>query len=301
MAHRRFDDVTHALASGASRRSVARTVARVLLVGVLGGTAAGVEARKKRRKKKPRPRPCVPGCAGKTCGNDGCGGSCGLCSGNCDQGVCCPGILRNCSGVCQECCDGAYCTGGRICQQGTCVCPSGTKICSDSTCKGCCANGDCTAAFPGQPVGCFDGVCVCFDSRRPCNGVCCEPEETCLLSANPRICAEIVSDRDRKANFASVDPADMLRRVRELPISAWNYRHDDPAIRHIGPMAQDFAGLFGLGDDHRRIHLVDGQGVALAAIQGLAHEIAALRDENRRLASQIQRLEITAEHRTSPP
>ncbi len=34
--------------------------------------------------------PCIPACAGKTCGDDGCGGSCGTCSGgaNCINGVC---------------------------------------------------------------------------------------------------------------------------------------------------------------------------------------------------------------------
>jgi hypothetical protein len=96
-----------------------------------------------------------------------------------------------------------------------------------------------------------------------------------------------VSDRALKANFGTVDPADMLERVRELPISTWNYTSDDASIRHIGPMAQDFAALFGVGADDRHIHPLDGQGVALAAIQALAAQIETLRTEQATLASRL--------------
>jgi hypothetical protein len=94
-----------------------------------------------------------------------------------------------------------------------------------------------------------------------------------------------------KANFGSVDAADMLQRVRELPISTWNYTSDNAAVRHIGPMAQDFAATFGVGADDRHIHPIDGQGVALAAIQGIITELDALRKENARLAERITMLE----------
>lgn len=83
----------------------------------------------------------------------------------------------------------------------------------------------------------------------------------------------------------------MLARVRTLPISTWNYTSDDASIRHIGPMAQDFAAAFGVGVDDRHIHPVDGQGVALAAIQGLVAELDRLRDENAALAGRITALE----------
>jgi hypothetical protein len=95
------------------------------------------------------------------------------------------------------------------------------------------------------------------------------------------------SDRALKANFGSVDPLDMLRRVRELPISTWNSTSDDASVRHIGPMAQDFAALFGVGADERHIHPLDGQGVALAAIQELAREIEDLQAEQMRLSARI--------------
>jgi hypothetical protein len=82
-----------------------------------------------------------------------------------------------------------------------------------------------------------------------------------------------------------------LQRVRDLPISTWNYISDDAAIRHIGPMAQDFAALFAVGADDRHIHPLDGQGVALAAIQGLVTQVEEMRQENARLAARIAALE----------
>jgi hypothetical protein len=82
--------------------------------------------------------------------------------------------------------------------------------------------------------------------------------------------------------------------VRALPISTWNYATDDPTIRHIGPMAQDFAAQFGVGADDRHIHPVDGQGVALAAIQGLLAELEAVRNEYTRLAARLDALEQDA-------
>jgi hypothetical protein len=101
----------------------------------------------------------------------------------------------------------------------------------------------------------------------------------------------VPSDRNLKANFGSVDPADMLQRVRDLPISTWNYTSDDPTVRHIGPMAQDFAAAFNVGADDRHIHPIDGQGIALAAIQGLIFELERLRVENAALAARVARLE----------
>jgi hypothetical protein len=83
----------------------------------------------------------------------------------------------------------------------------------------------------------------------------------------------------------------MLARVQALPISTWNYTSDDPSIRHIGPMAQDFAATFGVGADDRHIHPIDGQGVVLAAIQGLIAEVEGLREENVRLATRLAALE----------
>ena len=81
--------------------------------------------------------------------------------------------------------------------------------------------------------------------------------------------SSLSSDRNKKANFAAVNPREVLGRVVSLPIATWNYFSQGPNVRHIGPMAQDFHAAFGVGDDDTHINMVDANGVALAAIQGL--------------------------------
>lgn len=80
------------------------------------------------------------------------------------------------------------------------------------------------------------------------------------------------SDRNIKDNFAPVDPSAILAKVAALPITSWNYK-DDPASRHIGPMAQDFFSAFGAGTDDKTITYLDEGGVALAAVQGLNKKV----------------------------
>jgi hypothetical protein len=103
-----------------------------------------------------------------------------------------------------------------------------------------------------------------------------------------------LSDRNAKERFEPVDGKEMLEKVTSLPITRWSYK-TDPASRHLGPMAQDFYAAFGVGTDEKHIATVDEEGVALAAIQGLARKVesenAALRAENAELKQRLQRLE----------
>jgi hypothetical protein len=103
------------------------------------------------------------------------------------------------------------------------------------------------------------------------------------------------SGREVKENFAVVEPREVLERVAELPLRSWNYKAEKGRIRHIGPVAEDFHALFGVGADDKHIATIDADGVALAAIQGLYAliqerdcQIAELerlyRDRDRRLA-----------------
>jgi hypothetical protein len=78
-----------------------------------------------------------------------------------------------------------------------------------------------------------------------------------------------ISDRNVKANFAAIDPREVAAKVAAMPITTWNYKTQDASIRHIGPMAQDFAAAFGVGEDDTHISTIDADGVSLAAIQGL--------------------------------
>ena len=77
------------------------------------------------------------------------------------------------------------------------------------------------------------------------------------------------SDRNRKENIRSLNNKFMLEKLAELDISEWNYKTEGENVKHIGPMAQDFYELFGLGKDNRSISTIDASGVALAAIKEL--------------------------------
>ena len=54
---------------------------------------------------------------------------------------------------------------------------------------------------------------------------------------------------------------------------------DDATVRHLGPMAQDFAAAFGLGDNDQVINVVDANGVLMVAIQALYRRVQALEAE----------------------
>ena len=86
------------------------------------------------------------------------------------------------------------------------------------------------------------------------------------------------SDKAKKTAFSEVDATDVLNRVADMPITTWQFRFDEPELRHMGPTAQDFYAAFGLGVSDKTIAPVDGIGVALAAIQSLNSE-AKLKQE----------------------
>lgn len=97
----------------------------------------------------------------------------------------------------------------------------------------------------------------------------------------------------------------MLARIAGLPITSWNYKTEDPAVRHLGPTAQDFHAAFGLGDSDKSIATSDISGVNMLAIQALERrtrelqqqlevkdqETTKLRAELAALLQRIQRLE----------
>ena len=110
------------------------------------------------------------------------------------------------------------------------------------------------------------------------------------------------SDRNVKEHFSPVSARDVLEKVSALPISEWNYKADNEALRHIGPMAQDFYAAFNVGMDDKHISMVDADGVALAAIQGLNDKLESgkqkaetqmeeLKTENAELEARLEKLE----------
>ncbi len=98
------------------------------------------------------------------------------------------------------------------------------------------------------------------------------------------------SDRNVKTDFTAVDTAALLAKVAALPIQGWRYKNDH-AVRHIGPVAQDFHAAFQVGTDDKHIATVDADGVALAAIQGLNRK---LEKENAELKARLTALEAQA-------
>jgi len=105
------------------------------------------------------------------------------------------------------------------------------------------------------------------------------------------------SSRVLKENFAPVDPRDVLEKLRELPITRWNYKVEGPRVTHLGPTAEDFRQTFGLGQTDAAIGTIDADGVALAAIQGLHtlvqekdREILALEARIAKLESLVQQI-----------
>jgi hypothetical protein len=79
------------------------------------------------------------------------------------------------------------------------------------------------------------------------------------------------SDRNLKTNFQTLDPQTILNKIQSLSITQWNYRLEDSSVRHIGPMAQDFYSVFGLGGANgtTSISTIDPEGIALLGIQAL--------------------------------
>ncbi|MBI5547489.1 MAG: hypothetical protein HY901_26705 [Deltaproteobacteria bacterium] len=157
---------------------------------------------------------CTLDCTGKTCGDDGCGGTCGACSGNqtCGDGRCTACATTICGGTC--------CASGQVCDATTSQCKACTpdctgKDCGDNGCGGSC--GTCAVAQrcvankcagcdlalmdclgfemkcgDDPATGCVCGTCSseeycsggsCAYCARPlCNGACCLEGELCNAS-----------------------------------------------------------------------------------------------------------------------
>ncbi len=101
------------------------------------------------------------------------------------------------------------------------------------------------------------------------------------------------SDRNLKENFTPVDGEKILEKLRKLDVTQWNFKSEDDSIIHIGPIAQDFYELFGLGNGNTTISTVDPNGIALVAIQELSRKtdrIDSLEAQVRELQRRLDQL-----------
>jgi len=99
------------------------------------------------------------------------------------------------------------------------------------------------------------------------------------------------SSRYVKENVVDVDDEDVLAKVRDIPVTTWNYIAEGKQVRHMGPFAQDFYAAFGLGTDSASIGMIDINGVNLAAIKALEERTVALKAAQTALEAKSQRLD----------
>ncbi len=118
-------------------------------------------------------------------------------------------------------------------------------------------------------------------------------------SGNLTIAGTLSQGSSRHIKRASpVDESDILQKLQSLEVSRWRYVNDSAQSEHLGPMAEDFHRLFGLGVDDKHIAASDVAGVAITSIQALvsqlnrqAEEMARVNRENEALKVRVQRIE----------
>lgn len=96
-----------------------------------------------------------------------------------------------------------------------------------------------------------------------------------------------ISDVHKKEDFSELDPDDLLQKISSLPITKWKYKGSNEY--HIGPTAQDFHRLFGLGVDDKGISTIDPGGIALAAIK---EQQKIIQQQNELIQQLLKRVEV---------
>ncbi len=102
-----------------------------------------------------------------------------------------------------------------------------------------------------------------------------------------------VSDKRKKENFITLNPEEILLKIKDMPVTQWNYKAQDKTNHHIGPMAQDFYAAFklsGNGND-TTITTSDIDGVNMIAIQALEKRTAELKSAQDELTLKTNELE----------
>ena len=96
-----------------------------------------------------------------------------------------------------------------------------------------------------------------------------------------------VSNVRAKTDFLREDPERWLRGIQGMNLQTWRYKTQAPAIRHVGPTAQEFYAAFGLGGNDTTITAVDADGASMLAIQALAKRTESLLAENAALKKRL--------------
>jgi hypothetical protein len=100
------------------------------------------------------------------------------------------------------------------------------------------------------------------------------------------------SSRYTKENFLLINGEDVLTRLRNIPVSTWNYISEGKTVRHMGPMAEDFYQAFKLGTGNTSIGVQDLAGVSLAGIKALDERTTELQQKSAEV--EVLRLQVDA-------
>lgn len=195
---------------------------------------------------------------------------------DCPSGFSCCYNSRRCYNPAIDSCGGspAKCATDGSCP-GNLTCCKQHDICCDPASTDCC------------PTNCVPSSASCSGQLPCCNGLMCCGPPVVFADAAPSagFCGQAcpVSDRNAKHDITPIDPDQILESIAKMPISEWSYNDQEPSVRHIGPMAQDFHSAFDVGSSDKCIPTVDENGVALAAIQALYQRVSHLDEESRDL------------------
>ncbi len=105
------------------------------------------------------------------------------------------------------------------------------------------------------------------------------------------------SDRNRQENFRPVRGEEVLRKIRRLSLTSWNFIGQDPGqFRHYGPAAQDFFAAFGndgigtIGTP-TTITSTDIDGILMVAVQALERRTEDQDEQIDALKARLEALE----------
>jgi hypothetical protein len=104
------------------------------------------------------------------------------------------------------------------------------------------------------------------------------------------------SSRLFKENFQTLDGEELLSKISNMPVQAWEFKNSDE--RHIGPVAEDFVEAFNVGTvredgtrENRYLSASDVAGVSLAGVKALIQQNQELRQTIEELQKRIAKLE----------
>lgn len=105
------------------------------------------------------------------------------------------------------------------------------------------------------------------------------------------------SDRNVKDKIEQIDENYILSQLVKMPVTMWHYKTEQPEVMHIGPMAQDFKAAFNVGDSDRSIATVDADGINMAAIKALYHQLQSANAEIEKLKTAVKDLQNKNNHK----